>query len=868
MTDDELDPVVAEHFALLDDVVAPDNWGRIRSEVAAAPDAAAVARAHRSGRRLGIAAMAAGLVIGAAGIGAWLQSDSTGTDQSVAADGAPAPGDDDRADAVVVEADDCRSRPAIDALRSGLPAVDHEPSDSIDELIRLSPLIVRGEIVGGRAEDGGTALDVRVRDAVGDPTLQRLLTSVWTPSTDPPGAAVVGIPFIAFLDGEARPESSLPGLNTQSVHAEGLWVACAVDAPAASIIARPGGAAWNQVLADDMSLDQLWDLIRFPGGERTSALGPPAVVTDGVAVYDLALADGERFRLSLPEVFVSDMTIVERPPPAPLVLESDVVTISIAYESCSDSDRMTMNRLGSTVGLEADRIVVCRADELLTMEIVPARSATEVAADSLDLRPMTVGGRYSSALREARPELADCSNCAPWGPMRFSEQNVVVNKTGPTSVTAVDLETMAEVWTEDTGGIDTFLVGGQDDLVLDVSEGPLLALDPVTGVETWRLERDEDERATSLSGHRSDIWLLQTAFAIEGDERAPLLRRLDIETGEEVWVVEGRTGTDWQDTRPVLADGLVIVMDVGGEGALLAFELATGALVWTTPLDSPSVNLSQDMLALFDVSDDASPVLVARTIEGHVMRIDPATGAILWRTAVPSGRFGGTDFAADGTLAIDIATPASNLLLDPETGIELEPALGEVVGRFPPECVALVGAEPWLTLFSEDQDPPCVIAAEWQNIQFWNKGFDEMTVRWLGEERVVRSDDHFETGPIGSVLGEGPTEIEVSPYPSPVIWVLAAASSRFSTIEVVDGAFGPVEVGMTVDEATEALGWPVVVDPDRYPGPRCWGAVISGDPYSPTFVAIGAGDGSSVITEIVLNGPGGALADENPCASG
>jgi hypothetical protein len=40
---------------------------------------------------------------------------------------------------------------------------------------------------------------------------------------------------------------------------------------------------------------------------------------------------------------------------------------------------------------------------------------------------------------------------------------------------------------------------------------------------------------------------------------------------------------------------------------------------------------------------------------------------------------------------------------------------------------------------------------------------------------------------------------------------------------------------MTLAEASTALGTPIVVDPNLFPGPICLAAVITGDPYSPTF---------------------------------
>ena len=170
------------------------------------------------------------------------------------------------------------------------------------------------------------------------------------------------------------------------------------------------------------------------------------------------------------------------------------------------------------------------------------------------------------------------------------------------------------------------------------------------------------------------------------------------------------------------------------------------------------------------------------------------------------------------------------------------------------DCVTLTGSEPWIVLVDRSEPQECLVVAEFQNVQVWNKGSETRTVDWPDRERRVASDDHFDTGPIGDVLQAGPNEIDAAPFPMPIIWLLPESLSPTAGI---DDGFGPVRVGMTLDEAGAALGLELEVSfvasdpPALYP----WEAVVSGDPYSPTFLADGPVDGTSVIGEILLHDP-------------
>jgi hypothetical protein len=98
------------------------------------------------------------------------------------------------------------------------------------------------------------------------------------------------------------------------------------------------------------------------------------------------------------------------------------------------------------------------------------------------------------------------------------------------------------------------------------------------------------------------------------------------------------------------------------------------------------------------------------------------------------------------------------------------------------------------------------------------------------------------------MLEPGTYAIEASPYQSPDLRVVGPDGSFSAGTELTSNGFGAIELGMTLDEASEASGEIVAVDADLGSGPNCWLAVILGDPYSPVFTVEGAGDSESVIT--------------------
>jgi hypothetical protein len=76
----------------------------------------------------------------------------------------------------------------------------------------------------------------------------------------------------------------------------------------------------------------------------------------------------------------------------------------------------------------------------------------------------------------------------------------------------------------------------------------------------------------------------------------------------------------------------------------------------------------------------------------------------------------------------------------------------------------------------------------------------------------------------------------------PTIWLLPASDSPSAGLRHGPDSFGPIQVGMTLAEATEKLGHPIEIDDNLLPGLECLGATIVDDPYSPLFTVIAAQD--------------------------
>ena len=167
-------------------------------------------------------------------------------------------------------------------------------------------------------------------------------------------------------------------------------------------------------------------------------------------------------------------------------------------------------------------------------------------------------------------------------------------------------------------------------------EERVVAYEPRTGKPLWS-HGDEARYATVIAGVGP-----RATPTIDGDRvytlgATGLLNALELRSGRRLWsrdVVResGATLPDWgKSSSPLVVDGRVIVPGGGPGRALVAFDAASGAPVWSAG-DGGASYSSATLLTL--AGRRQVVVLNARSVSGH----DPATGAVLWEQPFPSGQ--------------------------------------------------------------------------------------------------------------------------------------------------------------------------------------------------------------------------------------
>jgi polyvinyl alcohol dehydrogenase (cytochrome) len=186
------------------------------------------------------------------------------------------------------------------------------------------------------------------------------------------------------------------------------------------------------------------------------------------------------------------------------------------------------------------------------------------------------------------------------------------------------------------------------------------------------------------------------------------LYAVDRRTGQQVWKasIPGASGVPGDKARatPVVSGNKVIVGTqgpFGGGGKMLAFDKTTGAVLWSTQVESHVAAIITQSAIVFDGrvyvgTASQEEALAAQGVSGglypccsfrgSVAALDLETGVILWKTfMVPPGYTGG---------AVWGSTPA----VDPRRG-QLYVATGNNYS-IPPDaqaCVAAAGGDPALT---------------------------------------------------------------------------------------------------------------------------------------------------------------------------
>ena len=145
-----------------------------------------------------------------------------------------------------------------------------------------------------------------------------------------------------------------------------------------------------------------------------------------------------------------------------------------------------------------------------------------------------------------------------------------------------------------------------------------------------------------------NTWYVSTQFPNTGEVASPRLRAVYVQSGELAWMAQMRPETVLQWVDPALFPDKIVVMDVPRIGAdqrtsttshLIAYDRATGDLLWATDLEDSTEGFSDRLLA----HDPERNLLFAATPGGEVFSIDPETGEILWRTQTGFVRIIGQD---------------------------------------------------------------------------------------------------------------------------------------------------------------------------------------------------------------------------------
>lgn len=199
---------------------------------------------------------------------------------------------------------------------------------------------------------------------------------------------------------------------------------------------------------------------------------------------------------------------------------------------------------------------------------------------------------------------------------------------------------LKKVWTVTVGqGDDTPALVGDRLYVFGRQGGDevALCLEAATGKEVWR-DKYASEPSTGASGRhpgpRGSIVVAGgkvVTFGVRG-----ILSSLDAATGKPLWRKDefpGRWPQFFTAASPIVVDGLCVAFLGGkGNGALVAFDLATGAEKWRWAEEGPEYS-SPVVLEIEGTKQIV--VLGERSLAG----VGAADGKLLWKTPfVPQGR--------------------------------------------------------------------------------------------------------------------------------------------------------------------------------------------------------------------------------------
>ncbi len=678
----DFDREVDKRFKLIDDVAVPDNWSRIVGDPPTEVD-----HSPSTPRRYARPLATAACLLAAVTMGGllWPASETEVATEAptttLVAESEPTSTTtvpERSEESTPTDAADCGAAEAASLLASQAGPFDYQPSPDPNSLAR-GRVAVRGQLV---MASGSTLLVKAFAD---------------TATTRPWGSAVgrlevagarfsnveLGGFFVAFVDPEIVD-------GTASLAVEGLWIACVDRFAAIPVFATDYAPGWDDFLASRGSLDDLWRIGQFPDGERRTTFAAELVENDA-SVFAVTLVTGERLRLRLPVSLGDEFTLTETAVRGALGLAGDNWSGSLLLGNCRHEDfdrsRLTANAQGALVASVGQDVLLCRPEDRLSMRLtVPAERAAETAA-AIDLRVFDHG---TELWRDEfdQPLL--------FGDVRFGDfgPNVLVKESDDGTIAAFDYDTLATRWTVDSEAPAPTLYSGRG-VVHVVAGERLTTIDVVDGSVQWETRLAAGEGAPDVFQVIDDTLLIATSF---DDDRAPQLQRIDAVSGAVLWTSEGRKGAKWEPLRwlDIVAGRILLVDDLDeGSPGVLAFDPDSGELLWSAELEqrSGTTDTGASSIANLEVQG-----VYVTTRYGDLFRINPGTGAILWRSEVEVLGVNGTDYGADGTtLGLGVDLIAETGLVDFRTGellgITRHPAYDCPVTQPPQD--GFVPPEPW-----------------------------------------------------------------------------------------------------------------------------------------------------------------------------
>ena len=489
--------------------------------------------------------------------------------------------------------------------------------------------------------------------------------------SNPPVPDLEGLEFLAFLKWTTESRGALTPLP------EGLWVSCGNEDPAVVIPHSHPGGEWSSEPTISSILGDIRTAQRLPIDHSATKLA------NGSWAISMELLDGSQFLVTLPEALgngVEITQITERNEVAQFAGTGFTASARIAYcapEILSDG---VPNALGTTVkGFEPGSVVqagwtlACLPDHFVQLDIRHNVPLTAQDYEQIGILPITRGSHYQRLITEGRD---DC--CELVGPVHSEERVFLASGRSAGVVTSLHRESLLPLWKATVGevsavhGVVELAIGDEiggrlvrSVVVASNGSNAVMGIDGATGARNWELGL-EDEDIQRVVPQSDELFVVASDSHGGADTRVPILRGIDPVFGTIRWTYVGRPGTAWQWGPPLIVEDRILAMDVPLRGApasvvsasVHAINVETGEEEWVQSLDGPPEEIYGYDLLSADLSAE-TPVLLATTLAGFVIRLDIDSGEIMWRALIGSGR-------------VDSITPDAVIVRQGSQGFQLD----------------------------------------------------------------------------------------------------------------------------------------------------------------------------------------------------